>query len=116
MVDKVAVDYRKKYGKDRHCGDPIATALKAFCSDDKGRLDTKKLMEVAKANDIDMSKYKHLNSGMQRMSLANRLRGLIAKGTDVKIGSSTIKGLPQTKTKPKAKSNPSEEVSRGVVA
>jgi hypothetical protein len=46
---------------------------------------------VAKINGIDHSVYDHLNNGMRRMNIGNRLRGKLRRGEDVIIGDETIK-------------------------
>lgn len=101
----IGAAYREKYGKARSNEDDIANTLAEFVTDDKSKnIDQDKLWDVAKQNDIDMNKYAHLNVGMQRMNLGNRLRGLRNKGIDVKIGKAVIKGeekAPKTKTKKK---------------
>jgi hypothetical protein len=86
----VSADYRNKYGKDKHCGDDVATLLKSFTTDDKGKPIEGKLASVASANGIDLEKYSHLNYGMQRMTIGNKLRGLLRNGKKVKIGKETI--------------------------
>lgn len=44
------------------------------------------LSKIFTDNGYDPSKYKHLNSGMTRMTLGNLLRGRARKGEGVKIG------------------------------
>jgi hypothetical protein len=97
--DAIGAGYREKYGKTGHCGDDIASALKDYVTDEKGKIDQDKLWDVAKANGIDMNKYAHLNIGMQRMNLGNRLRGMHNKGLEVKIGKTKIAGAAQEEKK-----------------
>ena len=41
-------------------------------------------LQIAKANDIDLSAYAHLNAGQKRMNLGNKLRGMMREaGRDV---------------------------------
>ena len=49
------------------------------------------LRQVADDNGLDW-KWGHLNNGMQRMNLSNKLRGMHRHGKDVRIGEKTIKG------------------------
>lgn len=92
--------YKKEYGKPAHCGDEMALAFAGFVQDEEGGLDLGKLAQVAGANGVDLKRWSHLNNGQKRMNLGNVLRGLIRKGTDVKVGSKTFKG---EKVEPKAK-------------
>ena len=92
-ADAIGAKYKEKYGKDKHCGDDVAVLMKAFCLDDKNKIDPKKLAKVASDNDLDIAKWEHLNIGMQRMTIGNVLRGLINKGTDVVIGDDIIEGV-----------------------
>jgi hypothetical protein len=94
--DQIGKNYREKYGKEGHCGDDIATLLKAACLDEEGKkVDSDKVTAIGDTNGIDMAKYAHLNVGMQRMNLGNRLRGLHNKGTDITIGEDTVAGAVQ---------------------
>lgn len=73
------------------------------------------LVELAEANEIDLSKYK--NPGLAKMALANRLRGLVRKDTAVKIGDVLVKKLDQKQPelkapKPAPKTKPAQKVSR----
>lgn len=95
----VTKKYAQKYGKLRHTGDEIGTALAAFVLDAKKNLDVDKLAEVASANGIDLSKYAARNKGMQRMTVGNILRGLHNKGLEVTIGDTKIPGKEQTDAK-----------------
>jgi len=74
-------------------GDNVALALKALeTKNEDGRptLDWKVMQQVAKANDIDIAAYAHLNAGQKRMNLGNRLRGMIKAGKTVVIGNKRI--------------------------
>lgn len=105
----VDTKYRDKYGTDGHNGDDIARYLKDVCGDDKGKIDPDALDEVGNANGIDMAKYAHLNIGMQRMTLSNRLRGLHNRGDDVVIGDRTVKGDKEGAAKAAAKAKAKED-------
>jgi hypothetical protein len=76
--------YAKKYGKDGHNGDPIAVALAG--------ISIEQLPDVAVKNGLDFSKWAHLNKGMQRMNLGNKLRGMHNQGKAVTIGNEEIPG------------------------
>lgn len=99
----VKPEYRERYGKDKHCGDDIAAALKAATTDDKGKTIDGACAKIAKANKIDFGKWSHLNAGLQRMNLGNALRGLHRNGHDVVIGDKTIKGAKVEKKETKKK-------------
>ena len=59
-----------------HNGDPVASKLVELLLDEVYAV-ASKLLGV----DVDtlVEKYKHLNPGMQRMNLGNRIRGAVAK-------------------------------------
>lgn len=82
--------YKKQYGSGQNNGDDIAVELQFYCvvKDDKGRERTSEVMlrQVCEVNEIDFSRYEHLNIGQQRMNVGNRLRGRLKKGKPVKIG------------------------------
>ena len=86
----IGAKYRDKYGKEGHNGDDIAVALKAHLVGEKNKIDVPLMIKCFEANGIEYAKYEHLNVGMQRMNLGNRLRGLFNKGTKVKIGKDTF--------------------------
>ena len=67
-----------------------------YCKGEDGKVDPDKLAKVAKANKVDLDKYSHLNIGMQRMNVGNRLRGMHNKGEKVKVGKTAIEGKEQT--------------------
>lgn len=68
--------YAEKYkATGGHNGDAIAVALKA----------SPDFVKVAAENNIDLSKWAHLNKGMQRMAVGNVLRGMAKKGTAITI-------------------------------
>ena len=74
-------------------GDNVAQALKAMeTHNEAGRptIDWATMLEIAKANEIDLSAYEHLNAGQKRMNLGNKLRGAIKAGKTVVIGKKRI--------------------------
>lgn len=99
----VDTKYREKYGKDRHNGDDVASAMADFLhpvtDEEKGtrakKVDQDRLEKLCADNDIDYSKYAHLNIGMIRMNVGNILRGKVSRGEDVVIGDVTIEGAAQ---------------------
>ena len=97
--------YKTAYAAhDNTCGDEIGIVLKehTFRQDGEGRdsIDLAALRQVADDNGLDW-KWAHLNNGMQRMNLSNKLRGMHRHGKDVQIGEKTIKGAVIEKTTPK---------------
>ena len=77
-------------------GDNVAQALKAMeTHNENGRptIDWATMLEIAKANEIDLSAYEHLNAGQKRMNLGNKLRGAIKAGKTVVIGKKRIATL-----------------------
>lgn len=77
-------------------GDNVAMALKAMeAINEAGRptIDWATMQEIAKANEIDLSAYAHLNAGQKRMNLGNKLRGMIKAGRTVVIGKRRIATL-----------------------
>ena len=82
-VDRSVVKnrYKQRYRpfKDR-CGDEISKLISSHVWDeDEDRIDPVKLQKFAKANDVWDAKYANLNVGMQRMNIANKLRGRIRR-------------------------------------
>ena|SRR6185369_2603646 len=71
----VRSEYRARYGSEGHCGDRVAHRLK--------KLDSDGLREVAEANGVWKAEYAKLNPGLQRMSIGNRIRGLIRNGSKI---------------------------------
>ena len=72
---------KESYGKKAHCGDDIATRLKAHFAKYETKDTKQKAFEtLCFANGLNPSRWEHLNFGMQRMNLGNVLRGLVAKG------------------------------------
>ncbi len=63
--------YKKVYGKSQRCGDTISQRM----ADSEHTL-----AQIADDNGIDLTRWSHLNGGMQRMNLGNVLRGIEAKG------------------------------------
>jgi sRNA-binding protein len=61
------------------CGDSLAVKLRGLSLDDVYKLASKELREPQTAL---RAKYAHLNVGMQRMNLGNRIRGAMAEGTE----------------------------------
>lgn len=79
--DVVPSEYRDKYKATGGTnGDFIATALSKVADDGVEALAT-----VKKENGIDASRWDGFNPGMQRMNLANVLRGSFLKGETIKI-------------------------------
>jgi hypothetical protein len=64
--------YRARYGREASCGDEIATKLKGA-----------DLEKVAERNDIDFSRWGHLNPGQQRMCFGNVLRARVKRGEKI---------------------------------
>ena len=93
----IPAKYRELYAQNNdRCGDDMSEILAAelVSHDEKGRpvLNTGAYQQVADDNGVDTSRWNHLNNGMRRMNLGNVLRGMVNKGTDIKIGTHTIKG------------------------
>ena len=70
---------KKAYGKTQSNGDDIATALTAATvlpveGAKRNAISIKAMAGVAGENGIDMTRWAHLNLGMQRMNLGNVLR------------------------------------------
>lgn len=79
--DVVPSAYRDKYKETGGgCGDFIATTLSKVGNDGVAALDT-----VKKENGIEKDRWSTFNPGMQRMNLANVLRGRYLKGETIKI-------------------------------
>lgn len=84
MTDKATIEPTKDYtpsksasgSQSRHTGDTVATGLAGLTLDEVYAL-AAELLEV----DVKelREKYDHLNDGMQRMNLGNRMRGEIGK-------------------------------------
>ena len=64
--------YRKKYGKDGNCGDDVAGFLSDF---DPSEV----LEEAVNVGLIVEGQYDHVNPGMGRMNVGNRIRGKIRR-------------------------------------
>lgn len=80
--DVVPSAYRDKYKETGGTnGDFIATALQRLAKD--GGVDT--LNTVKAENGIEATRWSTFNPGMQRMNLANVLRGTYLKGNTIKI-------------------------------
>lgn len=79
--DVVPSAYRDKYKATGGTnGDFIATGLQKI-----GKDGIESLHAVASENGIDHKKWSHMNPGMQRMNLANVLRGTYLKGGSIKM-------------------------------
>ena len=88
----VPAKFKKLYAEhDGSNGDKIAAAFKSYTTttNEDGRecMDEDKLMEVARANKIDVKAYAKMNNGQKRMNVGNRLRGMLKQGETVTIGS-----------------------------
>ena len=84
--------YRQTYrANNDSCGDDIASTLTEATVNGEGKVSIPNLYAIAADNDIDPAKYEHLNNGMQRMNIGNRLRGRLRKGLDVTIDGTTFK-------------------------
>lgn len=93
----IPAKYKKKYGATAGtCGDRLALALKEATTtkNEDGRpcLDVEALFAIAKANEVDPKPYAKMNNGQKRMNIANKLRGVLLDGNDVKIGTTVLKG------------------------
>lgn len=78
--DVVPSLYREKYkGTGGTCGDFIAVALQKIAKDN-GNVDV-----VKAENGIEADRWSSMNPGMQRMNLANVLRGAYLKGETITI-------------------------------
>jgi len=72
--------YKQRYKPFKMtCGDDLAGKLRKHVEDEDGAVDVAALKRFAKANSIWDDRYNHLNVGMQRMNVGNRLRGLVKK-------------------------------------
>lgn len=79
--DVVPTQYRDKYkATGGTCGDFIAVALQKIGKDGLDSLNS-----VKAENDIEASRWADFNPGMQRMNLANVLRGRFLKGETISI-------------------------------
>lgn len=83
--------YKQKYRPTKMtCGDDMARKISEhvqYHNEDEGKdmIDTDKLKRFAEANGCWVASYRSLNAGMQRMNVANRLRGLLRKDPKYKI-------------------------------
>lgn len=101
----ITAKYKKKYRPNKDtCGDALVSTLREFLHPDGEDTDSGRFYALAKVNGIDGHSWDHLKSrtgawnvGMARMNLGNKLRGMVNRGQDVKIGSVTIKGKPGAK-------------------
>lgn len=82
--------YKKRYKPHRQtCGDELSQLItkhvKTLKDPDTGKpkVDEDKLVRFARANGVWDPEYKKLNVGMQRMNIANKLRGMVRNGHEV---------------------------------
>ena len=92
----IKAKYVKRYGRAGNCGDRIAKLLREYLKDGNGKMNHRKLANVANANDIVMAPWKELSGGLRRMALGNCLRGRHRDGKTVVIGKTRIKGAAPT--------------------
>lgn len=96
--------YRAIYRpQDDTCADAFVEAFKAFTEDGDGRMDLDALQKVATDNGVDMKPYAHLNNGMKRMNLGNKLRGMQRNNVTVWIGKQKFEALAPKAKPAKAK-------------
>ena len=89
--------YKKRYGSDAHCGDDLAVAINNMVRTSDG-IDEDALQELARANDLDYSRWDHLNIGQRSMSIRNNLRGILRRAErPVVVGSQIFH--PEVETK-----------------
>ena len=92
MADFITKKFMDRYGRSGSCNDELAKVLSSYLTDDEtGRTDKEKLRDVCAKNEIDMSKWSHLNAGHVRMNLGNVLRGRLKKGQNVTVGNTVVK-------------------------
>ena len=82
----------KREYPEGNCGDRLADVLGKFLKGEDGKIDPKKLAQVAKDNNVDMGPFAERNLGMQRMNLGNILRGKNRNGEKIVVGSTTVAG------------------------
>jgi hypothetical protein len=79
--------YKARYRPfQQTCGDDLAMQLIDYLAPTDGsgeRIDLNKLREFAEANGCWVGGYAHLNPGMQRMNVVNRLRAKVRKGHEI---------------------------------
>jgi len=84
----VRPEYRSRYNVDRDnktpSGKPSIGVDDPICDSLKGA-NVDVLEAICQENGLEYSKWEHLNPGMQRMCLGNRLRGMARKGERVVI-------------------------------
>lgn len=98
----VKAAYKKKYRPTNDTnGDEFTEAFRAATVNEDEAVDINKLGIVARDNGLKILQWMHLknrdggiNVGMIRMNLGNVLRGMVRRGTTIKIGDKTFKGLP----------------------
>ena len=93
----VKMSFKERYkaiGDGNSCGDNLSKELSAFTKPDGKKVNMERVAEVAKANDIDLGRWSHLNAGQVRMNLGNVLRTKVRRDKEsVKIGTKTIKAI-----------------------
>jgi hypothetical protein len=91
----MVASYHARYSANPHgpgCGDRLDVALRDFLlrqpteKGEKARVDLVLLRECAENNDVWNSAWGTLNPGMQRMNLANRLRGVLRRDSRRTVG------------------------------
>lgn len=108
----VPAAYKEKYAEHNDtCGSSLSMFLKEQTTgknaDGREALLVDELFAIAKANEIDVTKYVGLNNGQKRMNVYNRLVGRLNDGKDVKVGKRVFRAAdhkPTTAKKPTAKS------------
>lgn len=81
----MVLSYHKLYTKNGGgCGDILDQALRDLLVTETG-VDTALLRRVAEANGLWTDKWEGLNPGMQRMNLANRMRGMLRNNADATV-------------------------------
>lgn len=108
----VPASYKEKYAEHNDtCGSSLSMFLKEQTTgknaDGREALLVDELFAIAKANEIDVTKYVGLNNGQKRMNVYNRLVGRLNDGKDVKVGKRVFRAAdhkPTEAKKPAAKS------------
>ncbi|MES2542135.1 MAG: hypothetical protein V4583_16370 [Pseudomonadota bacterium] len=67
------------------CGDNLDITLRALLMPDGEAVDLELLRKVADTNGVWAPRWASLNPGMQRMNMANRLRGILRNDADAKV-------------------------------
>lgn len=81
-------------GKKQSCDDLVARELaKAIKNPITGAVDDVRLNLVCKANDIDPKRWQHLNTGLKRIAVGCRLRGMLSGSKRSAPRQIVIKGM-----------------------